>query len=575
MQRYGFLTNYTPFPTIICPFNTNFLPIRRFLANFAAQSAHEGQHNRPHQHKGIYKNNSTVTRILLPLLLLAAALQAAAQIKSFTATRHEITARYDAHPNARAIALLAPYTPAVDSVMAPVLGQCNGGMSVSRPESPLSNWLSDVLRDASEKTFGAKAHVALYNMGGIRSVMPDGKITQGDIYEIAPFENYLTLLTLRGTDLLELCRNISAVKGEGISGLSIIATPDGQLIDAKVNGAPIAPDSTYNVVTLNYLAEGNDRMHALKQAIARQDTKIPVRDILMDAVRQATAQGRSISANVEGRYTVAANAAIPPHQSPAQRTQRTPSTLRILHTNDTHSQIKPYNPNATNRDMADKGGAVRRATFIDEQRRATPGLLLLDAGDFSQGSLYYNIYKGDVEIALMNLMGYDACTIGNHEFDFGLDNMARIFRQAQFPVVNCNYDFSDTVLRDIVKPYVVITRDGVRIGITGVGCPLEGLVTKENCPGVTYTDPTTALPPVIGTLRNAEHCDLVICLSHCGADPDIEIIQATSGIDLVIGGHSHTYMELPRWEKNLDGVLTPSYQMGKTARFIGDVRFGL
>ncbi|MCF0184449.1 MAG: 5'-nucleotidase C-terminal domain-containing protein [Bacteroidaceae bacterium] len=492
------------------------------------------------------------------------------RVVGYTATRHEITHLLDMSPDRGAQQLLDRYSPAVDSLVKPVLGICDGGMDVRRPECALSNWVSDVMREAAEKQWGRHIDVGLSNMGGLRSVMPDGEVNVGHVYEIAPFENYLSLLTLRGDALTELCRNIVASGGEAISGLRIEATADRQLVSAKVGGEDIVADREYTVATSNYLADGNDKMLALKQALRREDTKVPLRDLFMDAIRRCTARGEKVKAQVEGRITVVTAAA--PHMAPPLAL---PHSVRILHTNDTHSQILPYNPLSTNREMADKGGFVRRATYLARERRRSPDFLLLDAGDFSQGSPYYNLFRGEVEVRLMNHMGYDACTIGNHEFDFGLEGMERIFRMAQFKVVNCNYDFSATALAGLVHPYIIIERAGVRVGITGVGCALDGMVMADNCPGVVYRDPVESLNAVVRTLRDDEHCDLVVCLSHMGVDEDRRVVAATAGIDCVIGGHSHTYLELPVWVRNTDGRDIPICQMGKTGRFLGDMRIDL
>lgn len=168
----------------------------------------------------------------------------------------------------------------------------------------------------------------------------------------------------------------------------------------------------------------------------------------------------------------------------AQEADISSKSILVVHTNDTHSCIMPINPNYADTLQADKGGYLRRATLVSKLRNEDPDLLLFDSGDFSQGSPYYNIFKGDVEISLMNYMGYDACTIGNHEFDFGLENMARIFRMADFPVVCCNYDFTGTVLQDIVKPYIILNRKGIKIGVFGLSPKLDGLVSAENYKGV-------------------------------------------------------------------------------------------
>ena len=190
--------------------------------------------------------------------------------------------------------------------------------------------------------------------------------------------------------------------------------------------------------------------------------------------------------------------------------------LVILHTNDTHSCIYPLNKHLADTLLAGRGGFIRRAGMVGEERKEHPNLLLLDSGDFSQGSPYYTLYKGDVEVGLMNLMRYDAATIGNHEFDFGVENMARLFKMADFPVVCANYDFTGTALEGIVKPYVVLKRDGLRIGVFGLSPELDGLVLAESCAGVKYNDPVKAANDVAKTLKEKEKCDIVICLSHLG-----------------------------------------------------------
>ena len=206
-------------------------------------------------------------------------------------------------------------------------------------------------------------------------------------------------------------------------------------------------------------------------------------------------------------------------------------------------------------------------------------MLLLDCGDFSQGSVYYNLYKGEVEIRLMNLMHYDACTIGNHEFDFGLENLARLIQMAAFPFVCCNYDFTGTPCEGLVKPYIIINRAGVRVGVFGV-CPQpKGLVTEKNYEGMRYIRPAQAAQPVIDRLRSEEHCDMVVCLSHLGwgdaPDMDPDFIANTTGLDVLLGGHSHTYFERPQYLHDRVGHEVLVDHQGKNARFLGTVEVGI
>ena len=247
--------------------------------------------------------------------------------------------------------------------------------------------------------------------------------------------------------------------------------------------------------------------------------------------------------------------------------------LVILHTNDTHSAIMPLNVNLDNKDLAGRGGFLRRINMIKEERKQNPDLLLFDSGDFCQGSGYYTLFKGEVEIGLMNQMGYECTTIGNHEFDFGMENMARIFRMANFPVVCSNYDCTGTVLEGLVKPYITIKRGDVKIGVFALAPKMKGLVFDGNCEGITYLDPAETAQKYIDILRKKEKCDLVICVSHPGwavSDyPDEKFIKLTEGCDLVLGGHTHTYMSTLEYAPNKNGKMIPVDQNGKHGVFIG------
>lgn len=248
--------------------------------------------------------------------------------------------------------------------------------------------------------------------------------------------------------------------------------------------------------------------------------------------------------------------------------------LVILHTNDTHSCIMPLNPNLADTALAGRGGFLRRMALIEDERAKTPGLLLIDSGDFSQGSPYYNFYKGEVEVELMNRMGYDVATIGNHEFDFGLENMARIFRMAKFPIVCANYDFTGTSVEGLVKPYTIIKRNGLKIGLFGLSPQPKGLVDTTKFVGVKYLDPVETARRMAALLK-MKRCDVIICVSHLGWEDeeltDQMLVPATRDIDIVLGGHSHTYMKTLRYVKNVDGKDVPVDQNGKHGIWIGRI----
>lgn len=252
--------------------------------------------------------------------------------------------------------------------------------------------------------------------------------------------------------------------------------------------------------------------------------------------------------------------------------------LTILHTNDTHSCIMPLSVHLADTLQAGRGGFLRRIAMLKEERRKDPGLLLFDSGDFCQGSPYYTLFKGDVESGLMNMMHYDAGTIGNHEFDFGLENMARVFKRLNFPIVCANYRFHEYGLDKIVKPYVIIKRNGLKIGVFGLSPRLDGLVDHKNYRSTEYLDPVKTAQETADLLKK-KHCELVVCISHLGWEEkgmgDQEVISHTRGIDLVLGGHSHTYFRQLRYVDNLDGKPVPDDQNGKSGIYIGKMKITL
>lgn len=238
----------------------------------------------------------------------------------------------------------------------------------------------------------------------------------------------------------------------------------------------------------------------------------------------------------------------------------------ILQTSDVHSRIEPVNQKGDRN--FDQGGFVRRATFLDEFRKEHKNVLLFDCGDISQGTPYYNMFQGEVEIKLMNVMKYDAMTIGNHEFDFDVDNMARIFKMADFPVVCANYNLEATELKEIVKPYVILERFGLKIGVFGLGAKPEGLIQANKCEGVVYEDPIRVSNEVAALLKG-KGCDLVVCLSHLGIQKDKDLVAKTRNIDVILGGHSHTFMKGPQNYQNMDGKEVPLMHSGKSGVRVG------
>lgn len=230
--------------------------------------------------------------------------------------------------------------------------------------------------------------------------------------------------------------------------------------------------------------------------------------------------------------------------------------LVILHSNDTHSQIEPQ----TVGENKGLGGYERRENYIEKIRKEYPNVLLMDAGDYSQGTPYFTLFKGDVEIELMNALGYDVATIGNHEFDNGTAELARRVKMASFPIVCANYDFTGTALEGIIKPYTVIEKGGLKIGVIGVLTDIMSLVSPKNVKGIKYIEPYNVVNKLASKLKKKEKCDLVILLTHLGFDggskhaPSDDMVAAQSkDIDIIIGGHSHTYITEKKLVPNKNG----------------------
>lgn len=252
--------------------------------------------------------------------------------------------------------------------------------------------------------------------------------------------------------------------------------------------------------------------------------------------------------------------------------------LTILHTNDVHSHIDPF-PDDHPRN-AGLGGVAKRAAWIQKIRQESENVLLLDAGDSFQGTPYFNYYGGELEFKLMSMMGYDASTLGNHEFDNGIDGLAAQLPHANFSFICSNYDFKNTVLNGQTSPYKIFYREGLKIGVFGLGVELQGLVNKSMYKETQYLDPVEITQEMTKKLKQ-ERCDFIICLSHLGYsyknEPnkicDILLAEKTKDIDLIIGGHTHTFLEKPTVVKNMEGKAVVVNQVGCFGIYLGRIDF--
>ena len=263
---------------------------------------------------------------------------------------------------------------------------------------------------------------------------------------------------------------------------------------------------------------------------------------------------------------------------PAQAMSDKAEKITILHTNDLHSRIEPFSE--LDPKYANLGGLSRLSTMIDEVRKTEKNVILLDAGDIFQGTPYFNLFGGELEFKLMSNMQYDASTLGNHDFDNGVDGLIDQLPHAKFPFINCNYDLNQSNLNEHVLPYKIINKSGIRIGILGVGIELDGLVDKNNYGNIIYLDPIENANRIAAYLKTQEKCDLVICLSHLGYEydksdivSDIHLASKTKNIDLILGGHTHTFFEKPKKYKNVEKKKVLLNQVGWAGINLGRIDF--
>ena len=249
--------------------------------------------------------------------------------------------------------------------------------------------------------------------------------------------------------------------------------------------------------------------------------------------------------------------------------------LTILHTNDMHSHIHPFT-SGRNKGL---GGMAQRAALIKQIRKQEEHVLLLDAGDVFQGTPYFNVYGGELEFKLMSEMKYDAVTLGNHDFDNGLEGLKKQLPHANFPFLIANYDFSDTILKNTFKPYKVFRKGDLKIGVFGIGIELDGLVPKKLYQNTVYQEPISTANHYANLLKQKEKCDLVICLSHLGFKykgkkmSDMTFASQTRNIDLIIGGHTHTFLKKPVKQLNLDKEEVIINQVGWAGINIGKIDY--
>lgn len=446
-----------------------------------------------------------------------------------------------------------------------VLGNCPEPMPKYHPESPHSNWLADLMLEESARLGGGvPCDVSLTNFGGIRVDMPVGDVMVDDIRGMLPFTNYIVIAEISGEKLWELFNEMARTRFQVLGGVKIEAGREG-VRSVEIGGQPLDKSRTYRMITNSFLLDGGDGISIGKMAVRYDVLEEDFFQLTVEHLRRCREEGRPITGKADGRIKIDYSA---PEKSKAKTPRRklplVPApepakdyTLTILHTNDLHSHIEPIRGGR----FDGLGGVVERAALVDSIRRAegARNVLLLDAGDYDQGTSYFSTLGGKAEVEALNIMKYDVATVGNHEWDRGREDFYSRLRKARYKTVLCNYTTDDRGFSKSIKPYTIVRRGGRKIGIIGVLTDIEGVVTKECTEGLTYIRPDGPVNEIAAMLKEKKNCDLIIVLSHLGYAEgeenigDVELAPLLKNVDIIIGGHSHTDLHEPSYVNDADG----------------------
>jgi len=467
-------------------------------------------------------------------------------------------------PSARQeAALLESVAPELAQLKA-VVGTSREGMKKYHPESPLSNWAADMLIFEAERLTGVKCDLAIMNFGGIRTEMPKGDIILEDVRSMFPFKNNIAVVQIPGERLYAVLDSLARSHMQALSGVEMVSSRANGIESLKIGGENFDRSKVYNLATIDFLLGDGDNMHLSNGSVGCKVADATVFDAAMHYIGTMKEQGKTIDAVCDGRIRFSDSKPYQPKDKSARKKQVSPIpegknySLTILHTNDTHSHVEAQRMGQ----YAGKGGVVGRAALIDSIRLAdgAKNVLLLDAGDFEQGTPYFTLLGGKVEIESMNIMAYDAVTFGNHEWDNGAEDLKNRIKKAKFKTLLCNYEISDSQLRKQCAPYAIFNRGGKKIGVIGVLADITSLVASKAGVTIKYVNPVQPVNKWAEYLKTKKKCDLVIVLSHCGftgsnpEDPgDEDMVPLLHNVDIIVGGHTHTDLLAPKWVEDADG----------------------
>lgn len=436
-----------------------------------------------------------------------------------------------------------------------VVAVCPEGMERYRPESPLSNFIVDRLREDVARITGRKVDLAITNFGGIRCNLPKGNVLLDDVVSMLPFTNYATWLSVPGSELRRVFEGMAEGSVQCVSGVELEI--DGKkLKSVKIGGQPLVDSRLYGLATIDFLVDGGDGLKLARGAREMIITDRKIGDLIIEDIRAITAAGKPLAYDVDGRVKLPSEGYRDPNVRPEESPIPAPAgkpRLVIMHCNDTHSHMDPF---PTGRGI--RGGVIERSAFVDSVRREYPAskVLLLHAGDFNQGSSYYSQLGGRLEPKIINALRYDCITLGNHELDNGIEDLASRLSAVKCPIVCANCEFPDT-LQQYVTPYTILERGGMKIGIIGMESEISKMVAAPTAQRIQQFDNVETILKWAPYLKEEEGCDMVILLSHLGYGEDQRVTALSRGVDLVVGGHTHSFVNDFIYVIDLDGNMVP------------------
>jgi len=479
---------------------------------------------------------------------------------------------------AKEAALLDQCKPALDSLYA-VVGFCPSGIIGYRPFSPLGNFVSDALLSQMRRLTGEQCQLAVVNYGGVRVDMPKGDIRLDDIRSMFPFHDTLCVVKTRGANILAMFNKMAGDKWEFFSGAKVVADSS-RVLSVSVAGEPLDTNRLYSLVCGDFLLDGGDDFYLARGAQSVTRTPYNMFTVMLFCLEEMKSRNVQIASTVDDRLSLVnvRSTSGPVHtpDTPSAGSSRK-ARLTILHTNDTHSHLEPLRAGP----FIGMAGVMARAAMIDSVRRENGkrNVLLLDAGDYCQGTSYFPVFGGEAEVRAMNIMGYDVATTGNHEWDNGSMALEYNLRRASFKTVLCNYTVDDPFLAKHLSPYVIVRRGGMKIGIIGALTDIKSKVKGGGDPGIHYTNPVGPVNEWAAFLKEKKHCDLVILLSHCGYDEgtqdnpsDSDMAPQLRNVDIIIGGHTHTDMKEPAIFHDADGrdlIVVTDFKWGV---YLGEIK---